>query len=35
LEAFEIAEALKRGMEEFKFDDNDVMLQAMGLTVTA
>jgi len=35
LEAFEIAEAQKRGVEEFKFDDNDDMLQAMGLTVTA
>jgi ferredoxin--NADP+ reductase len=34
LEAVEIAEAQKRGMEEFKFDDNDDMLQAMGLTVT-
>jgi ferredoxin/flavodoxin---NADP+ reductase len=35
LEAIEIAEAQKRGMEEFKFDDNDDMLQALGLTVTA
>ena len=35
LEAFEIAEAQKRGMEEFKFDDNDDMLQAIGLKVTA
>ena len=35
LEAVELAEAQKRGMEEFKFDDNDDMLQAMGLTVTA
>ena len=32
LEAIEIEEAKKRGMEEFKFDDNDDMLQAMGLT---
>jgi ferredoxin--NADP+ reductase len=35
LEAVEIAEAQKRGIEEFKFDTNDDMLQAMGLTVTA
>ncbi len=35
LEAVEIAEAQKRGMEEFKFDTNEEMLQAMGLTVTA
>ena len=35
LEATEIAEAQKRGVEEFKFDSNDDMLQAMGLTVTA
>ena len=35
LEAVEIAEAQKRGVEEFKFDSNDEMLQAMGLTVTA
>jgi ferredoxin--NADP+ reductase len=35
LEAIEIAEAQKRGVEEFKFDNNDDMLQAMGLTVTA
>ena len=34
LEAFELAEAQKRGMEEFKFDTNDDMLQAIGLTVT-
>jgi len=34
LEAVEIAEAQKRGIEEFKFDTNDDMLQAMGLTVT-
>ncbi|HEX2995031.1 MAG TPA: FAD-dependent oxidoreductase [Anaerolineales bacterium] len=34
LEAIELAEAQKRGMEEFKFDDNEEMLQAMGLTVT-
>jgi ferredoxin--NADP+ reductase len=32
LEAIELEEAKKRGMEEFKFDDNDEMLQAMGLT---
>ncbi|HET6824230.1 MAG TPA: hypothetical protein VFH34_16375, partial [Anaerolineales bacterium] len=35
LEAAEIAEAQQRGIEEFKFDTNDDMLQAMGLTVTA
>jgi len=35
LEAVELAEAQKRGMEEFKFDTNDEMLQAIGLTVTA
>jgi len=35
LEAIEIAEAQKRGIEEFKFDTNDDMLQALGLTVTA
>jgi ferredoxin--NADP+ reductase len=32
LEAVEIEEAKKRGVEEFKFDENDDMLQAMGLT---
>jgi len=35
LEAVEIAEAQKRGIEEFKFGNNDDMLQAIGLTVTA
>jgi ferredoxin--NADP+ reductase len=35
LEALELAEAQKRGMEDFKFDTNEEMLQAMGLTVTA
>jgi len=35
LEAIEIAEAQRRGMEEFKFDTNDDMVQALGLTVTA
>jgi ferredoxin--NADP+ reductase len=35
LEAIEISEAQKRGIEEFKFDTNEEMLQAMGLTVTA
>jgi ferredoxin/flavodoxin---NADP+ reductase len=35
LEAIEIAEAQKRGVEEFKFDTNDDMLQAIGLTVAA
>lgn len=34
LEAIEVAEAQKRGEEEFKFDNNEEMLQAMGLTVT-
>jgi ferredoxin/flavodoxin---NADP+ reductase len=34
LEVVEIAEAQKRGIEEFKFDTNDDMLQAMGLTET-
>jgi ferredoxin/flavodoxin---NADP+ reductase len=34
LESVELAEAQKRGMEEFKFDANDDMLQAIGLTVT-
>jgi ferredoxin--NADP+ reductase len=34
LEAIEIEEAKKRGIEEFKFDTNDDMLQAMGLTIT-
>ena len=33
LEAVELAEAQKQGIEEFKFDHNDDMLQAMGLTV--
>lgn len=32
LETIEIAEAQKRGVEEFKFDTNDEMLQAIGLT---
>jgi hypothetical protein len=31
LEALEIAETQKRGVEEFKYDNNDEMLQAMGL----
>ena len=35
LEAIEITEAQKRGMEEFKFDTNDDMLQAIGLSITA
>ena len=35
LGAIEIAEAQKRGMEEFKFDTNEEMLQGLGLTVTA
>jgi ferredoxin--NADP+ reductase len=35
LEAVELAEAKKLGLEEFKFGNNDDMLQAMGLKVTA
>jgi ferredoxin--NADP+ reductase len=35
LEAVEIAEAQKRGLEAFKFDSNEDMLQAMGLLETA
>jgi len=35
LEAVELAEAQKLGLESFKFDKNDDMLQAMGLKVTA
>jgi ferredoxin--NADP+ reductase len=35
LEAIEFAEAQKRGVEEFKFDTNEEMLQALRLTVTA
>jgi len=35
LEAVELAEAQKRGLEAFKFDNNDDMLQAMGLMETA
>lgn len=35
LEAIELAEAQKRNIEEFKFDSNDEMLQALGLTVAA
>jgi len=31
LEALEAAETQKRGVEEFRFDNNDEMLQAMGL----
>ncbi len=34
LEAAEIAEAQKRGLEEFKYDNNDEMLRIMGLTET-
>ena len=34
LEAVEIAETQKRGVEEFKYDNNDDMLQAMGLKET-
>jgi len=35
LEAAEIAEAQKRGLEEFKYDNNDEMLKIMGLVETA
>ena len=35
LEAVEAEEAVKRGLEEFKFASNEEMLQAMGLTETA
>jgi len=35
LEAVEQAEAQKRGLEAFKFDTNEEMLQAMGLMETA
>jgi ferredoxin--NADP+ reductase len=34
LEAIEIAEAQKRGLEAFRYDNNDEMLQAMGLKET-
>jgi ferredoxin--NADP+ reductase len=35
LEAVEAGEAQKRGLEEFKFDNNEDMLNAMGLTMMA
>lgn len=35
LEAVELAEAQKRGLEAFKFDTNEEMLQAMGIMQTA
>jgi ferredoxin--NADP+ reductase len=35
LEAIEAEEAKKRGLEEFKFDSNEDMLTAMGMTMTA
>jgi ferredoxin--NADP+ reductase len=35
LEAVEVEEAKKRGLEEFKFGSNDEMLQAMGFVATA
>jgi ferredoxin--NADP+ reductase len=35
LEAIEAEEAQKRGLEEFKFDSNEDMLNAMGLTMMA
>jgi hypothetical protein len=34
LEITEAEEAKKRGLEEFKFDSNEDMLNAMGMTVT-
>jgi len=34
LEAIETAEAQKRGVEAFKFNNNDEMLQVMGLKET-
>jgi len=34
LEAIELAEAKKGGLEDFKFDNNDEMLQAIGLKET-
>jgi len=33
LESVEAEEAQKRGLEEFKFDSNEDMLNAMGMTV--
>lgn len=35
LEAVEAAEAQKRGLEEFKFGDNEEMLKAIGVTIAA
>jgi ferredoxin/flavodoxin---NADP+ reductase len=35
LEAIEVQEAQKRGLEEFKFSTNEEMLRAMGLTIAA
>jgi ferredoxin/flavodoxin---NADP+ reductase len=35
LEAVEVREAQKRGLEEFKFSTNEDMLRAMGLTIAA
>jgi ferredoxin--NADP+ reductase len=35
LEAVEAEEAKKRGLEEFKFDNNEEMLNAMGLAMMA
>jgi hypothetical protein len=35
LEAAETAEAQKRGLEDFKYDNNDEMLRIMGLMETA
>jgi hypothetical protein len=34
LEAIELAEAQKHGLEAFRFSTNDEMLQAMGLRET-
>ena len=35
LEAAEVNEAQKRGLEEFKFASNEEMLRAMGLIIAA
>ena len=35
LEAAELAEAKKQGREDFKYNNNDDMLQAIGLKVPA
>ena len=35
LEAAELAEAKKQGLEDFRYNNNDDMLQAIGLKVPA